>query len=113
MFNSLFPILSYYRGNIPVFYSVSVKLLIRLGIALSSLLNMVGMVSSVSLTLFMSYPTDRATDGEITKIRFLEVVSWLPLHSVHVLQPTILVSGELMHNYMRTIHHFKRLTKTI
>ncbi|KAK2167483.1 hypothetical protein LSH36_27g06052 [Paralvinella palmiformis] len=47
----------------------SIKLLIRLGLGSPSLSIMVGMVSSVSLTLFMSYPTDRAVDGEISKIR--------------------------------------------
>ena len=50
-------------------FSFSIKLLIRLDLGSPSLPNMVGMTYDVSLTLFMSYPTDRAIDGEITNIR--------------------------------------------
>jgi len=48
-------------------FSFFIKLLIRLGLASPSLSNKIEMVSSVSLTLFMSHPTDCAKDGEITK----------------------------------------------
>jgi len=44
------------------------KLMIRLGFASRCLTNLVGMSSSVSLTLFMSDPTDRAKDDEITYV---------------------------------------------
>ena len=106
-------------------FSFFIKLLIRLGLASPSLPNVVGMASSVSLILSVSYPTDRVIDGEITNT-FLTVVSWHPLHCVHVSQPiaqTSLVWGELMHTpstgrsictiICGTIHHFTRLTKTI
>jgi len=49
--------------------SFSIKMVIRLGLELPSLLNMVGTASSVSLTPLISYPTDRAIDGELTNIR--------------------------------------------
>jgi len=49
-------------------FNFSIKLLIHLGLASRCLTNMVGMASSVSLTLFMSYTIDHAKDSEITNI---------------------------------------------
>ena len=49
-------------------FSFSIKLLIRFGLASSSLSDMIRAASSVSLTLFMSYSTYRDIDGEITNI---------------------------------------------
>ena len=77
----LLPRLPYFSNiYIPVFY-----LIFPSNCWSHCLTNMVGMVSSVSLTLFMSYTTDRAMDGEITNITFLKVflaelavASWLP-----------------------------------
>ena len=49
-------------------FNLSIKLLIRLGLVLHCSTNTVGMASCLSLTLFISYPTDRAKGGEITNI---------------------------------------------
>ena len=72
------------------------------------LLNVVDMASSVSLTLFMSYPADRAIDGEITNIRSSKCLPqsllWQVgfLCTVHVSQPIaqtslILVNECILH----------------
>ena len=69
MSNSLFTRLPYYRSHKPVFYSVFPSNCWFIWTQHYPFFNVVRMASSLSLTLFMSYPIGCAKDGEITNIR--------------------------------------------
>ena len=128
MSNSLISRLSYYR----LLFNFSIKLFIHFGLASRFLTNMVGMASSVTLTLFMSYLIGPAKDGERTNIRSSKCFPQSLLWQVGFLcimfmfrsqsRKRVLFFWERMHNLSigrsictvinGTINHFTRLIMT-
>jgi len=84
-------------------FNFSIKLLITLDLASCCLTDMVGMTSSVSLTLFMSYQIDRAKDDEITNIRSSKCFSQSLLWQIGNAPGSCLAVNHpnYLHNYKR------------